>query len=164
MNKVSEFEKLRTEDEENTKANTERKEALEKELQKVKKTLEEKDAKLKGYVAVDDARIQESYYQGQYDCLASVKLEVQQNLQVYFFKGWSVALNKMQVETSFSLRQESNIPIPQELVIISNLEIQAIINDKSPIHEVKGVGPITGSGGKVTSLAAVSTTEEPPRA
>lgn len=74
------FKKLRAEAEENTKANTERKEALEKELQEVKKALTEKDAKLKGYVTVDDIRIQESYYQGQYDCIASVKLEVQQNL------------------------------------------------------------------------------------
>lgn len=77
MNKVSKFEKLRVEVKENTKANIERKEALMKELQEVKKTLTEKDAKLKGYVVVDDARIQESYYQGQYDCIASVKLEVQ---------------------------------------------------------------------------------------
>lgn len=97
MNKVSEFEKLRAEAEENTKANTERNEALEKELQEVKKALTEKDAKLKGYVAVDHTRIQESYYLVQYDCIASVKLEVQQNLQVYFSKGWFVALYKVQV-------------------------------------------------------------------
>lgn len=70
----------------------------------MKKTLTKKDAKLKGYVAVDDARIQESYYQGQYDCIVSVKLKVQQNFQAYFSKGWFAALDKMQVETSFSLR------------------------------------------------------------
>ena len=47
MSKVSEFEKLRFEVEENTKAIIERKEALEKELQEVKNTLVEKDAVLK---------------------------------------------------------------------------------------------------------------------
>ena len=130
MNKVSKSKKLRAEAEENTKANTKRKEALEKELQEVKKTLTEKDAKLKGYVAVDDDRIQESYYEGQCDWIASVKLEVQQNLQVYCSKGWFAALDKMQVETSFSLRKKSNIPITQELVIIPNPEIQAIINNE----------------------------------
>lgn len=164
MNKVSYSKKLRVDAEENTEAITERKEALEKELQDVKKTLAKKDAKLKGYVVVDDARIQESYYQCQYDCIASVKPEVQQNLQVYFSKGWFAALDKMQVEPSFSLRQESNIPIPQELVIIPNPKIQAIINNESPVHQVRGAGPIAGSGGEVTSLAAVSITKEPPHA
>lgn len=123
MNKVSESEKLKAKAEENTKAITKRKEALEKELQGVKTALMEKDAELKGYVAVNDARIQESYFQSQNDYIASVKPEVQQNLQVYFSKGWFTALDKMQVEASSSLRQESNIPIPQELVIILNPEI-----------------------------------------
>ena len=70
----------------------------------------------------------------------------------------------MQVEPSFTLRQESNIPIPQELVIIPNPKIQAIINNESPVHKVRGVGPIARSGGEVTSLAAVSITKEPPHA
>lgn len=50
------------------KAITERKEALENELQEVIKSLEEKDAKLKGYVMANNAKVQASYYQGQYDC------------------------------------------------------------------------------------------------
>lgn len=61
LNKFFESEKLRAEAEENIKAITERKEALEKELEEVKKTLVEKEAELKGYVAVNEARIQESY-------------------------------------------------------------------------------------------------------
>lgn len=96
----------------------------------MKKNFPEKDAKLKGYVVVNDDRIQESYYEGQYDWIASVKLEVQQNLQVYFSKGWFTALDKMQVETSFSLRKKSNILITQELVIIPNPKIQAIIKNE----------------------------------
>lgn len=39
------------------KAITERKEALENELQEVIKSLEEKDAKLKGYVMADNAKV-----------------------------------------------------------------------------------------------------------
>ena len=89
---------------------------------------------------------------------------VQQNLRVYFSKGWFAALDKMQVESSSSLRQESNITIPEELIIIPNPEIQAIINDESPVRVVKGAGPITGSGGVVTNSAAAPTTEELPRA
>lgn len=68
----------------------------------------------------------------------------------------------MQVESSSSLRQESNIPIPQELVIIPNPEIQTIINDESPICEVGGTSLVAGLRGEVTSSAAVSTIEEPP--
>ncbi|XP_050283530.1 uncharacterized protein LOC126723780 [Quercus robur] len=77
MNKVYESKRLRFEAEENIKAITERKEALRKELQEMKKAFVEKDAELKGYVAVDDAKVQDAYYQGQYDCIASVKPEVQ---------------------------------------------------------------------------------------
>lgn len=80
MNKIYEFEKLRAEVEENTKAITERKGALDKELQEVKKALAEKDVELKGYVVVNEAKIQESYHQGQYDCIASMKPGVRQNL------------------------------------------------------------------------------------
>jgi len=61
----------------------------------VKKTLAEKDAALKGYVVANDAKIQEAYYQGQYDCIATMKPEVQWNLQVYFSKGWVAALDKL---------------------------------------------------------------------
>ena len=43
----------------------------------MKKTLAEKDAALKGYVVANDAKIQEAYYQGQYDCIATMKPEVQ---------------------------------------------------------------------------------------
>lgn len=163
MNKVSESKKLRSKAKENSKAITERKEALEKELQEVKKTLVEKDVTLKGYVAADDAKIKEAYYQGQYDCIVTVKPKVQQNLQVYFSKGWVAALDKMQVKASSSLRVESNIPIPQEHVIIPNPEIQAIINDESPIREVVGTSPVVVSGGEVTNFTAVSTTKEPSR-
>ena len=118
INKVSESEKLRAEAREKTKAISERKEALEKELKETKKALAEKDAKLKGYVADDEARIQESYEQGQFDCISSVRSEVQRNLQVYFLKGWFAALDKMQEDSSSSLRQKCSIPIPEELIII----------------------------------------------
>nr|POF00838.1 hypothetical protein CFP56_73709 [Quercus suber] len=148
---------------ENTRAIAERTEALEKELQEVKKALKDKDAKLKGYVAANNAKVQAAYYQGQYDCIAFVKPELQQNLQVYFKNGWTVALDVMQVEASFALRQADNIPIPEELIIIPNPKIQAIINDKSLVREVEGASPITMSGGEVTSFAVVSTTEEPIR-
>lgn len=104
MNKVSESKKLQAEVEENTKAIIERKEALKKEVMEVKKALAEKDATLKGYEAADDDKIQEAYYQGQHDNIAFVKLEVQQNLEVYFSRGWFVALDKLQVEASSSLR------------------------------------------------------------
>ena len=164
MRKVSESKKLRAEAEENTKAIIERKDALEKELVGVKKALAEKDAALKGYVAADDAKIQEAYYQGQYGCIASVKPKVQQNLQVYFTKGWVAALDKKQVESLSSLRQESNIAIPQELVIIPNPEIHAIINDESLACEVGGAGLVARSGGEVTSSATMSIIEEPPHA
>lgn len=43
----------------------------------MKKALAEIDAELKGYVVANEAKIQESYNQGQYDCIASVKLKVQ---------------------------------------------------------------------------------------
>lgn len=39
----------------------------------VKKSLVKKDDALKGYVAIDDAKIYEAYYQGQYGYIASVK-------------------------------------------------------------------------------------------
>ena len=55
----------------------ERAEALEKELQEAKKALADKDAELNSYVAVYEVRIQEAYYQGQYDCIATMKPEVQ---------------------------------------------------------------------------------------
>ncbi|KAL0010636.1 hypothetical protein SO802_005744 [Lithocarpus litseifolius] len=119
---------------ENTKAITERNEAMEKEVMEVKKALAKKDATLKGYEVAVDVKIQEVYYQGQHDYIDSVK------------------------------PKESNIPIPEELVIIPNLEIQAIINDESPIREVGGASLVAGSGGEMTSLAAMSTTKEPPRA
>ena len=46
----------------NTKAISERTEALEKKLQEAKTTITGKDTELKSYVAVDDAKIQEAYY------------------------------------------------------------------------------------------------------
>ena len=164
MSKVSESEKFRAEAKENTKAVAERKEALEQELVEVKKTLVEKEAELKGYRADDEARTQESYNQGQLDCISSVRQLVQQNLRVYFSKGWFTALDKMQVDSSSSFRQESSIPIPEELIIIPNPEIQAIINDESPVHVLEGACPITRSGGVVTNSAAAPTTKELPRA
>ena len=45
-----------------------------------------------------------------------------------------------------------------------NLDIQAIINDVYLILEAEGVGPTAGLVGDVINPAAVSTTEEPPRA
>ena len=164
MNKVSESERLRAKAEENTKAITERKEALKMKPQEMKTAFVEKDAKLKRYMAIDDAKIQESYNQGQCNSIASVKPKVQQNLQIYLSKGWFAALDKMQVESFSSLRQEGSIPIPQELVIIPNLKIQAIINDESSIRVVEGASPVTGSGGEVTSLVVISRTVEPPQA
>ena len=56
MNKVSELEKLRSEAKENTKAIIERKEALEKGLQEIKKKLEDKNSKLEAFVAVDNEK------------------------------------------------------------------------------------------------------------
>ena len=131
INKVSESKTLRAEAEEKTNAISERKEALERELEETKKALAKKDTELKGYVADDEAKIQESYEQGQLDCISSVRSEVQRNLEVYFLKGWFVALDKMQVDSSSFLRQKS-IQIPEELIII----------------------PIIGLGGKVTNTAA----------
>ena len=114
-------------------------------------------------MAANEVRIQEAYYQGQYDYIATMKPEVQQNLQVYFSNGWISALDKMQVEASSSLRLESNIPTPAELVIIPNPEIQAIINDKSPIREVDGPETATVLGGEATISTTLSSTEEPSR-
>ena len=68
----------------------------------------------------------------------------------------------MQVKASSSLKVESNIPILEELVIIPNPEIQAIINDESPVCEVEGAGPVASLEGGTIS-AALSSTEEPPR-
>ncbi|KAK9991143.1 hypothetical protein SO802_026128 [Lithocarpus litseifolius] len=62
MNKVLEYERLRSEAKENTKAITERAEALEKKLQEARKALADKDAKLKAHMAANDAKIQEAYY------------------------------------------------------------------------------------------------------
>ena len=112
-------------------------------------------------MAVNDAKIQKAYYQGQYDCIAAVKPTVQQNLQVYFTKGWTVALDKLEVKATSSLRQEHNIPIPKELVFILNPKIQAIINDESPTREVEGAGLAASLGGGTIS-AALSSTKEPP--
>ncbi|KAL0017462.1 hypothetical protein SO802_004531 [Lithocarpus litseifolius] len=119
----------------------ERVETLEKELEKAKKMLADKDAELKCFEAADDAKLQEAYYQGQYDCIATVKLEV---------------------EASSSLRVESNIPIPKELVIIPNPEIQAIVNDESLAYEVEGAGLAASLKGG-TIFAALSLIKEPPR-
>lgn len=62
MNKDFESERLQSEVEENTKAITERAEALKKELQEARKALVDKDVELKSCVAVNDAKIQEVYY------------------------------------------------------------------------------------------------------
>ena len=65
------------------------------------------------------------------------------------------------MEAASSLRQEHNVPIPAELVIIPNPEIQAIINDESPVQGFEGAGPTTALGGEETTSAALSSTEEP---
>ncbi|KAL0008195.1 hypothetical protein SO802_009697 [Lithocarpus litseifolius] len=136
MNKVLESERLHAEAEENTKTIMERAEILEKELEKARKMLADKDVELKSYEATDDAKLMEAYYQGQYDCIATVKLEV---------------------EASSSFRIETNIPLPEE----PNPEIQAIINDKSAAHEVEGARSAASLGGGTIS-ASLSSTEETP--
>ena len=77
MNKVSESKSLQFEVEENTKTIMEKVEILEKELEQARKALTDKGAELKSYEAVDDAKIQDAYYQGQYDCIATIKPKVQ---------------------------------------------------------------------------------------
>nr|POE90550.1 hypothetical protein CFP56_61189 [Quercus suber] len=77
INKVFESEKLHFDAEENTMDITERKEALEKELQEAKEKLEEKEVELKAFVAMDDEKIQATYYQGQTNYIISVKPAVQ---------------------------------------------------------------------------------------
>ncbi|KAK9989043.1 hypothetical protein SO802_029282 [Lithocarpus litseifolius] len=101
--------------------------------------LADKDAELKGYKATDNAKLQEAYYQ-----------------------GWTATLDKLQVKASSSLTVESNILIPEELVIIPNPKIQAIINDESPARDVKGAGPTASLGGGTISIA-LSSTKEPSR-
>ena len=54
------------------------------------------------------------------------------------------------------------MPILVELVILPNLETEAIINDESPVREVEGAGPIAALGGEMTSSIPVSSTKEPP--
>ena len=53
------------------------------------------------------------------------------------------------------------MPIPVELIILPNPEIQAIMNDESPVREVEGARPTAALGGEMTSSAPVSSTEEP---
>lgn len=153
MNKVSESEKLHSKVEKNAKAITERKEALEKELQEIQKDLEAKIAELKAFVAMDDEKIQVAYYQGQIDCIILKKPKVEQNLQVYFTKRWIAALDKMQVEATSTLRQADSIPIPLELIIVPNPEIQAIINDESSVREVRGLAVVMLVVGDLASSA-----------
>nr|POF09862.1 hypothetical protein CFP56_74742 [Quercus suber] len=73
----------------------------------------------------------------------------------------SRALDKLEVEAGSSLRQEPNVPIPTKLVIIPKLEIQVIINDKSPVRKVEGARPTMVLRGETTTSAALSSTEEP---
>lgn len=87
---------------------------------------------------------------------------VQQKLSVYFSKGWTAALDKLQVEASSSLKVENNIPILEELFIIPNPEIQAIINDESPVCVVDGFGPAASLEGGATTFVTLSLTEETP--
>ena len=49
---------------------------MEKELQEAKEKLEEKEAKLKAFVAVDDEKIQATYYQDRIDYIILVKPKV----------------------------------------------------------------------------------------
>lgn len=163
MNKIFESERLQFEVEENTKAIIEKVEALENELQEAKTTLVGIDAELKSYVVTDDAKIQDAYYHGQYDYIATVKPKVQQNLRVYFTKGWIAVLDNLEVEATSPLMLEHNVLIPKELVIIPNPKIQAIINDESLIREIERTGPIAISGGEITSSTVVSSTDKPPQ-
>ena len=95
MTKVTESERLRAEVEKNSKAITERKDALEKELMGAKKVLKEKIAELAAHVKVDNDQLHAAYYHGQVDCISSVWPKVQKNLQVYFAKRWIAALDKL---------------------------------------------------------------------
>jgi len=79
MSKVTESEKLRAEAEQITKAFNERKDALGKELEEVKKALEEKKVEVVVVSQVSSGKLQQVYYQGQNDCIASVRPEVQKN-------------------------------------------------------------------------------------
>ena len=45
-------------------------------------------------------------------------------------------------------------------MIIPNPEIQAIVNDESPVRVVEGVGPIAGSREEVTKSVSVSSMDE----
>ena len=54
-------------------------------------------------------------------------------------------MDKLEVEGASPLWQKCNVPIPGELVIIPNPEIQAIIIDESPTREVERTGPIATS-------------------
>ena len=69
-------ERLQSEVEENTKTIIERAKGLEKDLQEARKAFANKNAKLKGYKAADDAKLQNADYQGQYDCVATMKPKV----------------------------------------------------------------------------------------
>lgn len=150
-------EELCNDNEDLLKTMMERAETIEKELQEAKKALTGKDAKLKGYEAVDEAKLQDAYYQGQYDCITTVKPKVQQKLLAYYSKGWTVALDKLQVEASSSFRVENNITIPEELVIIPNPEILAIINDESLVLNVEGARLAASFEGGTISASLSST-------
>nr|POE91821.1 hypothetical protein CFP56_65366 [Quercus suber] len=74
-------------------------------------------------------------------------------------RWWTIALDKLEMEVASSLRQEHNVPIPAELVIIPNVDIQAIINDESPAQGVEGAGPTVTLGGEEITFVALSSTE-----
>ena len=72
-------------------------------------------------------------------------------------------MDKLEVEVASPLRLKRNAPILEELVIIPNPEIQAIINDESPVREVERTSPITILRGKITSSTVMSSTDKPPQ-
>nr|POE84875.1 hypothetical protein CFP56_65673 [Quercus suber] len=80
MTEVTKSKRFRAEVEENIKAITERKDALEKELKGAKKALKEKIAKLAAHVKVNNDQLHVAYYHGQIDCISSMQPEVQKIL------------------------------------------------------------------------------------
>ena len=76
MTKVIKSKRLRAEAEENIKAITKRKDALEKELKGAKKALRKKIVELATYVKVNNDQLHAAYYHGQTDCISSIRAEV----------------------------------------------------------------------------------------
>ena len=70
MSKLAKSERLWAEAEQNTKAISERKDALEKELEETKKAFAEKSAELEAISQANDVKLQRVYNQGQHDFIS----------------------------------------------------------------------------------------------